>query len=1431
MSKQFNSIKICLFTLICLLPIGLKSQIQVSVTTNSPACNGYSNGDATVTATGGTAPYTYAWSNGSNGVSAYSLGAGSYKVSVTDAAAQTAVKDVVVAAPAVLSAIITAQGGSCSDITSQVGSATGGTAPYSFIWKNIATNAIIAGANLTNPVGGSYFLVVTDAKGCSANKVVNIAAPLSVTVKTADATCGGTCDGTAEAIVTGGALPYTFKWNFENKTTQSIFPLPGGTYTVSVTDANGCIKIATGTVFEPAILKANLTSNGVCTNNATATVNPSGGKAPYTVKWSNGATGVTASLIQGIYFVSVTDAAGCTASERVNVSKADPIHLMFLKQDPACGIANGTIEGCIPGGGLGPYTFQWSNGASTQVINNVGPGTYKLVVTDGAGCKDSSTITITNSTTLAINTTTTNALCGNNSGSATASVTGGNAPYTYKWSNGATTQSISNVAAGNYDVVVTDATGCSLTSQAKVTNSNDFALSLVKTDAACSGVKNGSISALASVTGAYTYKWSNGATTSSVSSLDAGTYSVVVTSAAGCSQTSTVTVNNITNLTANTTVTNSLCNSSVGGASVQVTGGTAPYTYKWSNGATTPTITGVASGNYIVSVSDAVGCTSTTQANVVNSNGFMVMFGKTDPTCNGVANGSAVAQLSGGAGNFTYKWSNGAATPTISNVAAGNYTLITTDAAGCKDTSVVSLVNKTSLNLNATAVNTLCNTSVGSVSVNTVTGGTAPYTYVWNNNATTQTVNNLPAGTYTAVVTDAIGCKATTNPLTVVANGANIVVTPSVSDATCGAKNGKVQFTFSGGTAPYSVKWSGGTNTDNLAAGSYTYTVTDATGCEKTQIVNIADKGSVKAAFTTTPTSSNAPKCDSVTYKFNNISTGATTGATYKWLFSNNATSIAQTADITFGGTVGDTRLIVTSADGCSDTSKQAFNLNVLKVDVPDTAKTCVNSDVSVLAKNNNSAFPVTYKWTPSTIVTAGATTASPTFKPTAAGATKAYVEISNALGCTVKDSVIVTAIQKVAIDTNAITFKQDCDTRKITFTNSSPIADQYRWVFGDPTNPTAGSTVINPSYTYGQGGTSYIVTLIPTMGCLDTVRKFVPVRNGVAVSLTASNDSIVCNANQLALKATSNASKIEWSTSSTFTPATVGANFNATPTGRVNTYYVRATDVNGCIATKTIVVNNFAINVTYDKLFNACVGVGKQISLTNNTPDVLSVTWTPATLIDGSNTVLNPIIKTNVDGTLNVKIANQYNCTLTDNIAVKANSVDASATIDQTVIYVDDQVSLGATPAGTGYTYKWTPSTDVVTSTSATTKASPKVDTKYIVEVSDLNGCKDTASVNVKVLTPECAEPFVFIPRAFSPNSDGINDKVYVRGEYLKEVEFAIYNRWGEQVFFTKSMEVGWDGTHKGAAVCPDVYGYYVKGICKKGETFFAKGNITVMK
>ena len=243
----------------------------------------------------------------------------------------------------------------------------------------------------------------------------------------------------------------------------------------------------------------------------------------------------------------------------------------------------------------------------------------------------------------------------------------------------------------------------------------------------------------------------------------------------------------------------------------------------------------------------------------------------------------------------------------------------------------------------------------------------------------------------------------------------------------------------------------------------------------------------------------------------------------------------------------------------------------------------------------------------------------------------------------------------------------------------------------------------------------------------------------------------------------------------------------------------------------------------------DACKNIAKTITVTNLTPDPINVKWSPPSLLTSADTALSPIVKTNTDGTLIGRFSNAFGCTLIDTIPVKVHEVKPKVTASATSIYVNDVFTLSATPPG--LTYSWSPPSTVTNPTAAQTPATPKEDTKYVVEVSDAFGCKDTASVFVRVLTPQCAEPFIFIPRAFTPNGDGRNEKVYVRGEYLVEMEFVIYNRWGEEVFSTRDRTQGWDGTHKGQPVCPDVYGYYVRGRCKLGEDFFKKGNITILK
>src|SRR5690606_34707027 len=230
-----------------------------------------------------------------------------------------------------------------------------------------------------------------------------------------------------------------------------------------------------------------------------------------------------------------------------------------------------------------------------------------------------------------------------------------------------------------------------------------------------------------------------------------------VTDAKGCTETATATVTEPTVLSASAVTTSVSCNGgSNGTVNLTVTGGTAPYTYVWSNTATTEDMIGLTAGTYDVTVTDAKGCTTTASATVTEPTVLMAsLSSQTNIACNGGTTGSATITVTGGTAPYTYTWSNGATTATITNVVAGTYNVTVTDANGCTDTASVTLTEPTALSASAIATNVSCNGgSNGTVDLN-VTGGTAPYTYVWSNTATTEDMVGLTAGTYDVTVTDA----------------------------------------------------------------------------------------------------------------------------------------------------------------------------------------------------------------------------------------------------------------------------------------------------------------------------------------------------------------------------------------------------------------------------------------------------------------------------------------------------------------------------------------------------------------------------------------------------------------------------------------------------------------------------------------------------
>ena len=1371
MNSRLKILKISyLAALFLLMSISLKAQMTVNVAVTDPTCFGYTNGWATANVLGGTSPYSYSWSNGQGGgQTVLGIAAGNYSVTVTDNLGTRVIKNFTVGQPTQLVATASPFGGICfAGAMTYQGGGSGGIAPYSYVWRNLNTNQTSNGAVLNATATGTYHLSVTDAQSCQVTKVVNITGDLDVTVRALAASCGGQCDGSVEARVTGGLMPYTFRWNYHDTTSQAISPVMGGTYMVTVTDANGCQKVAMGTVYEAPVIDLNLLVTGQCSGLGSAKVTPTGGTPPFTITWNNGGVGNRQSnLSPGVYYVTATDAVGCSKSAQFSISNQLDVAITANKVDAAClGVNTGSASATVSGNGLGAYSFVWSNGVratntTTSSISNLAPGTYRVTATDGAGCRDSATIVVNPQKTVSFTVTPIDAACGSNNGSiAVTNPTGGTAPYIYKWSNGATTPSVSGLVAGIYTVTVTDISGC---------------------------------------------------------------YGVQTVNLQGIS---------IINFTV--TKTSSTCNTATGSiALTNVTGGVAPFTYKWSDltGVNQPSSrTGLAAGTYTVTVSDAANCVKISTIVVNSVANFNLTASKTDASCGNNDGTATVAATLGGTPPFRYSWSTGATTQTISNLPAGNYLVTVTDATNCAGSTTVTVFAIGNFTIATASTNSICAGATGTASVTNVTGGIPPYKYRWNNGDTTAMISNLRPGDYIAIVIDATGCQAASRTMVVGSVSPVTASLPTVVSATCTKANGKITVVGANGLAPYTYKLGTKTNTtgvfDSLPAGNYIVTITDANSCSlTTAAIAVGDIGGVKAQF-----SIDQLNCigDSVAVRFNNNSAG---GVTYSWLFTGGRTSTITSPIANFSTLEGDVRLIARSAEGCADTVSLRFPVAALKFTLVDSMATCTNTAVNVAVVNTgNPTIQLTYKWTPLVNINGSDSSAAANVRVPAAGVTKIYVLVKNTLGCSRLDSVLVRAVDK-AFNNADVAYKQACDNKSITFTNRGNLAAYYTWAYGNPRNPTASKDSTGFTYTFPRAGNDS-VWLIPKLACLDTIKVPFTVRDGSAVNVLANADTTVCSAATLTLKAVSNTNSFEWSTTPNFTTILgTGANLLVTPTNRTNTYYVRSRNADGCQAIDTVVITNAEIKISRALAVDACSGVDKTITVTNLTPDAITVVWSPTSVLTSTPTTLNPTVKITADGSLFGAFRNSFGCTLRDTIPLKVHSVDAVVMASAKTIYLDDMVALTATPSNSAYKYSWTPTINVTAPTSMTTTASPKENTLYIVKITDQFGCEDTAQVLVRVLTPHCAEPFVFVPRAFSPNGDGLNEKVFVRGDYLIEMEFVIYNRWGEQVFLTKDRAEGWDGTHHGTAVCPDVYGYYVKGKCKKGEDFFIKGNITVLK
>ena len=1053
--------------------------------------------------------------------------------------------------------------------------------PDTFQWNfgdpgSGASNTILGAGNLnpthTFSAPGTYNVTFTVKGGpCNApgsvTKTVNI---IGATTTTTPAGCSGT-GGTAIAIIGGNAQPYNYSWNTSPvQTHDTATGLAAGTYTVTVTTANACSATATATITAASSMSHNVTTTpSLCTaNNGTAKVTETGGTPNYTYLWSNGLG--TADSIKnvapGTYILTITDSHGCTDTAHVTVSNGGGVTASLGSTiNVSChGGNNGSITINASGGTM-PYTYHWtstiSNTNNTQ--GGLAAGSYVITVIDASGCQTTVPDNITQPAPFSPNVTTTSTLCGASTGTAKVIETGGTPNYTYNWSNAlGTADSIKNVAAGTYTLTITDNKGCLDTVPVTISNTGGVTAVLGgTTNVTCPGGTNGSITVNASNgTMPYTYHWGIATNTNNTQAgFGAGNYVITVTDNAGCITTVAATINQPAAFAHLTSTVSTTCNTNNGSAKVIESGGTPNYTYNWSNAlGTADSIMNVGPGTYTLSITDASGCPDVATVTVAAIPPVVAVLGNTTVvTCNGGNDGSITINASSGTMPYTYHW--GGATTTVntqSGFAAGSYTITVTDSNNCSATVPATIGQPAPISAIPTVVNVTCNGGTnGSVGL-AVSGGNGTYTYQWTNTTqTTPVITNLTANTYNVTVTDIKGCQKDTFATVIQPTPFNISFPTVINDSCSYGAQGSATVLVSGSTPGYTYLWSNASTSitiTGLVPGIYTVTVSDTNHCTASSTITISAPSAIVINPTATPVSCHNDSNGTASL---NVS-GGTPGYTYLW----NIDSITSSISNLYPGTYS---VVVTDNWGCTASMSSIIvnNPSVLTVSAAVTPQSCssrIDGGVSLTPSGGTPFY--NYQWSP--------VASSNAFISGVSAGTYFYTVTDNN-GCTVSDSSVVPL--SAAITIQAAVIQPLCP----------PLSDGSIVVIPSGGNPgysftwnNAAQSAINQQLAPGV----YLLTVTDSRGCvvLDTFTLAYQGRLTVSAGITDTID--LGQSVTLTAVPNSSAGDITYIWSPDYHLSCVNCQTTIAGPTQTFTYFVNASDTNGCKAVDsvTIIVNKF---------------------------------------------------------------------------------------------------------------------------------------------------------------------------------------------------------------------------------------------------------------
>ncbi|MEM9886639.1 MAG: T9SS type A sorting domain-containing protein [Bacteroidota bacterium] len=1393
------------------LSITLDEPDPISYTTilTDASCAGLSDGTISVIPSGGTMPYTFTWQHDGMDTSSFEgLAAGTYSFIILDVNDCSLADSITIGEPDAITINTRSVGGGCGGTapTAIIAEATGGNGDYSYEWSDGTMSN-----TLSSPETGTVTVSVTDASGCTASLEIEVTdeeVPLVLGIEKTDVDCNddGQDNGTASVMVSGGSGNYNFMWSTGGMD-ATITGLGAGTYTVTVTDDTQCIDSISVEVLAPTPFSINLgTSNPRCADeeNGRITLTTSRGTiGDFTYAWSDGAdTPSRNNISAGTYSVTVVETAtNCTISESVELTAPAAIRIdqSSLINVDCAGNMNGEI-GISTSGGVGTLSVLWSTGASDNTITGLAGGEYIVTVTDRDNCSAVRTFTIQEPEPLEVEIQTvpsTNI----DGGIATAVVMGGTPGYTYSWeaiSSGPIDQtgsSVDDLLPGNYLLSVTDSRGCTAVETFVLEFSaceSNIELTLDSEPTDC-GMGFGSVSVVArGGIGPYTYVWSTQDSTTTVDSLEAGSYSVTVFDNLGCGEVGSVDVINPADFVISISNTPVSCGGANDGRLNAIPSGPGPFTFQWSTGATTQMIDSLPPGRYTVSVRNGAGCERDRTVEVLGGGGEIEaeITSRVNVSCPGDTDGSTSIAANGGVGPYTYNWervSDGARFEgdTLLNLETGTYLVTATDASGCTATTSVEIGEPEALVAEVLVNNVLCaGDSTGTAGVNPE-GGVTPYEYAWSTGDSIQGIFDLPAGSYILSVTDARGCETISN-FEITESDPIVITEVSITpESAPGADDGMAEISVTGGNGPYTYAWEDGENDSatatDLSPGLQDVTVTDVNGCTAVYTVNINEEGcSLSGAVVTTDVLCSGEQDGTATV---NIS-GESGDVDYAW--SEN--SELNEATIT-GLEAGVYAVTVTDDSGCPDIIEFTIDEpSAIQLEVEDVVNLdCDGNGGTATASASGGTGTLTYAWS----------TGSNTAMATDLEEGENTVTVTDENGC--EATMTVNIERDFGDDFNANVEANDVScgdasdgSATITVTGGGDFTFDWPAPIDSESNTAEGlavgeyevtisdaggcsttvtvtiegvpalealTTVINPVVCRGdssavistevQGGTAdysfmwsdgsddaqlenvaagtYGLTITDANGCtVELEREVTEPNDTISITIESTNETVE-NAEDGAARAIASGGTGNYQYAWSFQNTQQEFIANVPP----GEYTVTVTDDNGCEAIATVIIEaaESICNVQYT--LEISTTSASCDDLASGRAEVVSVSEEGTFTYEWSNGDLTAVADSLTPGEYLVTVTDELGCFVEDSVVITTpDSLELLANVTGIGCEGSNDGSAALEVSGGTAPFSYTWSIDTLDTSVRDTLAAGE----YFVTVTDANGCTDTLSFAVEI-------------------------------------------------------------------------------------------------